>query len=449
MLKDNIFWFKNKLFRSKAIQEYKQAINNLKLSKDQLNELNWNKRKAIVKYAYQNSTFYHNFYDNHGFHPSLLRDETDWEKVPIVEKNHIRNNTSDIITIDKSLLRKNVTGGSTGEPLICYHDSRFHQEILDWRMYKVWNVSPAENRGKVWRMPSERASKLFKFKNKLIWYPTHQVNIDASGVTNLNIKDFLAQLNKLGSCILYGYTGSISEIAKYIINNNLEKYFAHGKIKLVTTFASPVTTVDRELAVRAFGCKMILDQYCCNEISNIAFSTPSSNNLCINWDYRHIDIVNNDVYIHEANIHGDVVITDLNNYGFPLIKYRLGDKTSWVMDECDNLVLPRISPIKGRISDLLMLPNGGFIEGGWLTSIFDPYPNAVLGFQIYQKKDYSIILYVIPNKSYSKAGEEINKVVEEIKRKSNNEVDIKKISVEEITSDRGKQRYIISEIKIK
>ena len=65
--KDFVFWSKNKLFRRKAIDEYKCSIASLKLSKDELLRLNFKKRKAIVEYAYANSAFYHDFYERRGF----------------------------------------------------------------------------------------------------------------------------------------------------------------------------------------------------------------------------------------------------------------------------------------------------------------------------------------------------------------------------------------------
>lgn len=199
--KDFVFWSKNKLFRRKAIDEYKCSIASLKLSKDELLRLNFKKRKAIVEYAYANSAFYHDFYERRGFVPSQLRLPSDWEKVPVLEKEMLRENTEKILTVSVDLLRKNVTSGSTGEPLVCYHDSRFNQEILEWRMLKMWNVSPACDTYKIWRLTDERRSGIGRLKNQIMWFPTQRSQMDATCISPQAINAFLNKYNKLGSVI--------------------------------------------------------------------------------------------------------------------------------------------------------------------------------------------------------------------------------------------------------
>lgn len=438
--KDFVFWSKNKLFRRKAIDEYKCSIASLKLSKDELLRLNFKKRKAIVEYAYANSAFYHDFYERRGFVPSQLRLPSDWEKVPVLEKEMLRENTEKILTVSVDLLRKNVTSGSTGEPLVCYHDSRFNQEILEWRMLKMWNVSPACDTYKIWRLTDERRSGIGRLKNQIMWFPTQRSQMDATCISPQTINAFLNKYNKLGG-VINGYAGCISEISRYIIANGLRVISP----KLIVTFASPITEVDRKTISQAFGTNAILDLYCCNEVSFIAFSCPESVNLHVNWDYRHIDIAFGDTLVSEEGVLGDVLITDLSNFGFPIIKYRLGDKSSFVNGDCGcGCNMPCISPVRGRISDNLVISDGGFVSGEWLTAIFDDYPDAVKGFQIRQKRDLSIELIVVPDKSHASYKHEIDKVLDTLKRKTGQSVRL--IETDNIPTYRGKHRYVIKDL---
>lgn len=440
-IKDFAFWSKNTLLRHKATEEYKCSLRQLKLGKEELAELNFAKRKAIVEHAYNHSLFYHGYYDAEGFHPSQLRQPADWEKVPVVEKEMIRKNSDRILTADLSLMRANTTSGSTGEPLVCYHDSRFNQEILEWRMLKLWNVSPACNMAKIWRIPDSWLSPANKLKNKIIWFPTKRIQMEATGITPHDIIDFIRRFNRTGG-IINGYAGSIAEMSRHIVSGNMRVTTP----KLIIAFASPLSATDRQIIGRAFGTDAILDLYCCNEVSFIAFSCHSSADLHINWDYRHIDIADGNKLITEEGRIGDVLLTDLTNFGFPIIKYRVGDKSCLVGGDCScGCRLPRMSPVKGRITDNLITPGGGFVSGEWLTTIFDDCPNAITSFQIRQKKDFSVELLVVPNNNHTDSDKEINAVADNLRNKTS--LPVKLVETTDIPSDRGKHRYIISEFR--
>lgn len=46
-----------------------------------------------------------------------------------------------------------------------------------------------------------------------------------------------------------------------------------------------------------------------------------------------------------------MLITNLSNYGFTLIRYKLEDRTEWINDEQVKTSLPAIKPIQDRISE--------------------------------------------------------------------------------------------------
>jgi len=69
-----------------------------------------------------------------------------------------------------------------------------------------------------------------------------------------------------------------------------------------------------------------------------------------------------------------LIITDLDNYGFPLIRYENGDAgVPVVEDEIDcEIQFQRIEMISGRVSDIIHFPNGGvlsFLINGLLINV--------------------------------------------------------------------------------
>ena len=95
---------------------YLELIQHELMSKDELAELNFKKRKAIVRYAYDHTVFYRRLYDSIGFNPRDLKSEDDWNALPVVTKEMVRENFEEMIA-DQGVRKYGVisnTGGSTG-----------------------------------------------------------------------------------------------------------------------------------------------------------------------------------------------------------------------------------------------------------------------------------------------------------------------------------------------
>lgn len=437
-----ISWMKNKIFRPTAIKLYKEALHNEKLSIKELNKVNWEKRVKIVEFAYNNIPFYKEYYDANKFHPNMLKKEEDWNLVPILEKSYVRKRREDLINpkAPQKYFVESTTGGSTGTPMKVFWDKRFKIEITGWRAFTWWKVSPADNIGIIHR----RVPKSFwnQLKNRAIWWPTQRIYLNAVSMTDNEIEDFVKQINKRKIVWLQGYVGALERIADYIIKHNIKI----TSLQLIWSTSAPLLQNVRAKLEQAFQCK-IMNQYGSNEVSNIAQQCPYSPHLHIHHDFVHVDIVNSNgkIVIDEE---GEILVTNLTSYVFPLIKYRLGDRGTKLSETCNcGCNLPLMKEVKGRISDAIYTPNGLYVDGNYLNSVFDNYYQYFDQFQIYQKKDYSITVYI---KIKQPKADNINQIIEKIKSKLDNDVRYQvPISIEEVNNikdDKGKIRYIISEL---
>ncbi len=445
VFKDAIFWLKNSLFRYNAIRCYHEAIAAQKLPIDGLAQLNWEKRKKIVEHAYHHVTFYRQYYDEKKFHPSMLKSETDWSLVPVLEKQMIRDHTLSFIDpVAKRWIREATTGGSTGVPLKLYHDMRFPYEILGWRMLSWWSISPACDKALVWRIPTHRKGRLSKIKDSILWWPTRRIYIDASVLKNSDIRNFIIQINKYHPEIILGYVGAIEQIALYAKHNKLEIFSP----RIIWATSAPLSEIQRSLFAQIFKCP-IIDQYGSCEVMWIASNCQQTNNLHLYADCRHIDILDDDDQILPDGIIGNIAITDLENNAFPLIKYKNGDQSSYIGKPCScGLNLPLITPIKGRNTECIYLPDKTVIAGDYLTTIFDDYTDYVEKFQIIQHKDFSIDLNVVAKAemTFSLCRDKISMVADELQKKTGGQVPIRTNITDKISNDKGKIRYIISEL---
>ena len=437
-LKD--FCRKNSRQARRHCQEYTE------LSGEEKKELNWNQCKQIVSFAYQNIPYYNQKYKKAGFHPDSLKSPEDWNRIPILEKDEIRTHSEQLILpgVPRKYLAHTSTGGSTGKPLHLYKDKRTHFEAIHWRSLGWYDCAPWDNVGIVNRRVPLTGKD--KFINRLLWWPTKRCYLDASDVSENTMKRFLEEINQMHIVYLTGYCGCLEHLADYALANQIHT----PSLKLVWTTTSPLRPDVRSRMEKAFGCP-IMDQYGCCELANVAVQKPDQEALTVNSDYVHLDIVDdNGMTIEDENIDGDILITDLQTTVFPLIKYRLGDRSHWA---CKPFTaedgFPKIAPVRGRITDTVWFSDGGFIDGAYLTTICDSYSNVVSSYQVFQDESYDITLKIVLKPGKATTDPAIESIKQNLLNKIKGRCSLKCEFCDFIPDDRGKRRYVISMISLK
>jgi phenylacetate-CoA ligase len=440
--KEIIFMLKQRIFRQNATSVYHDLKLNEKRTPEEINEINFTKRLKMIKYAYNNVTFYKNHYNSNNFHPNDIITPDDWNKVPIVTKEMIINNLQDFVSKNtkKKYFKKSSTGGSTGVPLTVYHDRRFPVETIGWRLLDWWDIKKGNNIA--FALRNTRNNLVSKWSNRVLWFPTKRIWIDAKKMSEHDIKIFLNEFNRIKPTILQGYVGAITHIAEYIAENEISVYSPSA----VWVTSSPITETQRNIIKNAFQTN-IYDQYGCGEVFWIAAQCREVGGLHVFSDVRHLEYVNTSGFNVQVGEFGDALITDLENYVFPIIRYKNGDRGRYLKHECEcGLPFPVIDSVKGRITDMIKSLNGDTISGDYLTTIFDEYPEAIQGFQIHQKEDYSIDFLVIPNNRLPESKKIIENIFRDFRSRLDEKQTVSLIYKRKLMHDGGKTRFVISDI---
>ena len=440
-----VFWTKNYLFRRNSYNAYREANGFDSLTGEKKSMIEFAKQKKLVEYAYKHVKFYKEYYDKCGFNPSTLETAGDWDKIPVLEKDIIRTNPQSLISDEYSTASLSITttGGSTGTPLQVYKMKNVPIEVMGWRAFKWWGIDPSANTGILHRRTP--VTFLAKLKNRLMWWPTKRAYLNASTICETDIVKFINDIKRQHTVWLQGYCSSLECVADYIIAHNIEIDI----LKMVWSTSSPLSQTVRIKLENAFRCK-VMDQYGCCEMWNVAIQKPNEPYLTICNDFVHVDVVREDNTSCAKGEVGDILITDLNSFGFPLIKYRLGDKSS-IAETCASSAdgYPKMNFVKGRITDSIILPgNKGRIDGAFLTTICDQHPTHVDSFQIYQKQDYSVSLKLVLKPNISKEDKVIVSIINSLRERLGSDVSFTSEVVDSIPGDRGKKRYIISEVAL-
>jgi len=144
---------------------------------------------------------------------------------------------------------------------------------------------------------------------------------------------------------------------------------------------------------------------------------------------------------------GRIVVTDLENHLFPLIRYVNGDRGRSVSGRCGcGVTLPLMDKVKGRITDMIRLPDGTAISGDYMTTIFDDVPDAVRQFQVCQKADHSIEILVVPNPSFENLMNVLEEVRADMTKVVRAAVPVVVREVAEIPQKGGKLRFVRSDL---
>ena len=156
------------------------------------------------------------------------------------------------------------------------------------------------------------------------------------------LREYHDRLKRFQPDVLYGYPNAIREFAEYIQGEKLEPITV-GKIFCTAEKLSE-------------GTRNTLEEVFSGEVFNL-YNTREHG--CIGFECRkhngfHIDIGNVHVEIMEdgkpvpAGQPGEIVVTDLLNYGMPFIRSRIGDRGALSPEPCDcGINLPLLSSLEG------------------------------------------------------------------------------------------------------
>lgn len=389
-LKQKVFETKMAAFDRRASRGCSENLAVEKMSADELSSVNWARRKSLVEHCAAKIPFYRASFKDIGFEPGDLRDESDWKRLPILEKEDIRENEA--FLHDRAFrlnqLPVSTTGGTTGQPLKTYLDPRIHLASLSWRMMRWWGVLPSDNAGYLYRAVPTGGSRWVK---DIALYPTKRAYISATAMSQENMRKFALRLSSIEPTYLVGYVGALEVFAAYCEANG-HKF---PSLKAVWTTASPLTENQRAEFDRVFEAQTYT-QYGSCEFYWISAECRHRSGLHIGTDCRHVDVLD-DAPNPSTDGFGDLLISDLQNYSFPLLRYRVGDRGRLLSQPCQcGLPFPMMDYVRGRISDNLTLEDGTTVPGEFWTTIFDDFTDTIASFQVRQAADLGITISYVP-----------------------------------------------------
>lgn len=227
-------------------------------------------------------------------------------------------------------------------------------------------------------------------------------------------------------------------------------------IRLGIFGAEPWSEGMREQIEKEWGM-LALDIYGLSEIigPGVAVECPGKNGLHLWADHFLPEVIDPSTgEVLEEGKEGELVITTLTKEALPLIRYRTGDIVSITSEPCSfcGRTMPRISRIKGRIDDMLII-RGVNVFPSQIESVLMNIPEVAPHYQIILTREkyldrMEILVEVVEEVFYDevKKLEELErKVVSEIESTLGISVKVRLVEPKSIERSMGKAKRVIDQ----
>ena len=410
--------------------------------KDRLHELQLQKLKKLLAYAERNVPYYRDTWGEIGFSSFDVNSVEDIKELPFLTKDIIKANYKDLIAIPhRSAVLEKSTGGSTGVPLkFSYtNESYSRRNAVMWRGYTWAGLPPGKKAMYIWGTNFDSVSHFMRAKDVIFNRLYNRSILSCFNLTEENMCDFISEINKKKPPVVVSYVNPVYLLAKWVSKNG---QLIHKPLSIITG-AEPLLEYQRSLIEEVFGCK-VFNTFGCREVMLIASECDHKSGMHINIDHLVVESVG---CSGESVIDGvgDLVVTDLHNYGMPFIRYKNEDLVKLSSKSCScGRGLPLMGKVEGRVLDCIRTPNGRVLPGEFFPHFFKDYP-SIEKFQVIQEELTIININLVVNSEYSaqEQGIIINKITDALGNAI--KVDVNIMSDIPTTSS-GKHRVTISKI---
>jgi phenylacetate-CoA ligase len=200
--------------------------------------------------------------------------------------------------------------------------------------------------------------------------------------------------------LLDGYAEALDFLAHYLK--------MHGGVavrpRAIMSSAQTLPQTSRRLIEEAFGCR-VFDKYGAREFSGIAYECEAHAGHHVVGEGYIVEILRDGEPARPGEA-GEVVITDLNNYCLPFIRYRIGDlAVAMNADEACTCGrgLPRIGDVEGRVQSIIQGSDGRYLPGAFFSHYLKEFDHAIERFQVLQDRPGAVTFRVVKGGRYSES----------------------------------------------
>jgi phenylacetate-CoA ligase len=400
------------------------------------------KLRDLIRHTSVRVPFYREYFAAHKLRPSDIRSRKDLEKLPIIDKKIISARPDAFVADNRKAYRPriNKTSGTTGTPFayLLARDAWSAGIAATWRGWEWGGYQLGDRMALLAGTALIRDPLGAKGVRNWFYYNVFQniLTLDGFRLDDDKLSRHVDLLRKRKPLFLRGYPGAVHDLADYCRRTGRDDI----AFQAVYCTAEQLLLPQRELIEKQFRCALF-DDYGCYDGSLKAMECERHRGYHLAMETAIVEFVRDGVSVRPGE-RGEVVVTGLNNYAQPFIRYRVGDVGVPSGETCPcGRGLARIERIEGRSNDVVLTRDGRTIHGLYF-SLFFWETSWVAQFQVRQEDlDGIKITLVVKRPPTREESESLKRLLAEKMRPLTVEIVMAK-RIEESAS--GKARFIVS-----
>jgi len=411
-------------------------------------ELQNERLRRLVNYAYDNVPYYGRVFRERKLHPRDIKGAGDLAKLPELNKHLARSNFDDMksrIIPEEAMVRAS-TEGSTGEPFTFYTTK---EDEMTWGAARSLRASgwAGKNLGDKEVIIHNTLSPVLherRIIRRARLFLTRSLDLDPVAMSLQNMSGFIKTIEDFNPRFLSGYPSAVYMLAGFVKSKGKPGFRPIS----VLTGGEQLYDHQRVLIEEVFGCR-VYNVYAAWEAWAMAGECSEHNGLHVAAEDVILEIVDDSGMPLPAGTEGRILLTNLHNYAMPFIRYEIGDRGMLSDRDCPcGRGLPMLCKLTGRTTDYIQTKDGHTIPGIALPVAFLAMLGVIQVQVLQESYDEIIVRIILEEECAGGCGDEITK---EIKAKwqpiLGEETVITVQFVDKIdTTTSGKRHIIISKL---
>ncbi|MFC1658440.1 phenylacetate--CoA ligase family protein [Candidatus Omnitrophota bacterium] len=412
-------------------------------SRPQLRELQLGKLKSLISYCYEHIPFYRQAFQKIKLRPADIGTFEDFKRVPFLTKDIIRDNHSELLSRNfKAKIEYCHSGGTQGRPLHLVRDSlsSAYGRAALFRGLGWYGIHKEDKQLRLWGLPLDHKAAARERRKDFF---LNRKRISAFQISKEKIAQYSQIIKRFRPKYIYGYVSAVFRLCQVMQENNFNG--EELNIKYVVTTAENLSAYQRNFIEKFFNCRVV-NEYGCGEMGPVAFECPKGN-LHINMENILVEFIESDRLGKENS---EIVLTNLNSFSMPLLRYKIFDTGQRLESECPcGRGLETMGFNAGRVVDTLMATDGHFVAGNVFRyiafDIIEKYA-GIKDFRVVQKEKNKLEIALSRDKNFSDTI--LNLFTARVKEMLGEDMAIEYIFREDIPVEpSGKRLYVYSELK--
>jgi phenylacetate-CoA ligase len=375
--------FETVLKRRRTFQYWADLERSQWLSPEAVANQQFEALRQLIEHAYTNCPYYRRSWTALALHPRLLNSPADIARWPVIDRESVRLNRLDMRSmLPGTRLISKSTGGSSGTPLHFDLDLDSHdRRTAAWHRGYAWaGAGPGTKQLYLWGVPLGARTVRARLKDDVYHrlYRRRVVNsLDGQGDL---LTRFSGELESYRPDVIVAYTNPLYEVAKRLEERGRP---IHRPAAIVVG-AEKLHDFQRERIEQVFQAP-VFETYGSREFMLIGAECNRHRGLHLTAEHLLVEVFDDDGQPTPHGQEGNIVISDLYNYGMPFIRYANGDRAIAGFESCDcGRGLGLLKKVVGRRLDMLQASGGHLLPGEFFPHLVKDFP-AVTRFQVIQE----------------------------------------------------------------